>query len=204
METVINPYRELPVRISPVEFELFCLETLKAYAVEEKLQDFVIKHNQRVETPDSTYQIDVLAEYTLFGCKNLLVVECKKHSNSIKRPVVTDLYTKMQSMGAQKGLVISTAGFQSDAVKFAGSHGIALWQVCDRFIKRYSALAGPVIPQYMLLHLEAERYLPKYIMMEWNCDSDYPYLELYPTKEMYNTAYQEASKSLRDKGNINE
>ena len=202
METVINPYRELPAHITHAEFELFCMETLKAYAVEEGLQEFVIKHNQKVETPDSTYQIDVLAEYTLLGCKHKLVVECKKHSNSIKRAVVTDLYTKMQSMGAQKGLVISTAGFQSDAVKFAGSHGIALWQVCDRFIKRLSASAGPEIPQYMLLHIEAERYLPKYIMMEWDCESDYPYHELYPTKEMYNTAYQEASKSLRETGII--
>lgn len=197
METVINPYRELSVRITPVEFEIFCMETLKAYAAETNLQDFVIKHNQKVETHDSTYQIDVLAEYTVLGCKNTLFVECKKHSNSIKRSVVTDLYTKLQSAGAQKGLLISTSGFQSDAVKFAEEHGIALWQVCDRFIKRYSASAGPGIPQYMMLQLEAEKYLPKYFMLEWDCAADFPYHELYPTKEMYNMAFQEAGRALR-------
>lgn len=70
MEYDMNPFRELPTHISPLEFEQFCLETLKAYAIEESLRNFEIKHNQKVETHDSTYQIDVPAEYTALGCKN--------------------------------------------------------------------------------------------------------------------------------------
>lgn len=198
MDTVINPYRELPASITPLEFENFCMETLKVFAEKENLQNFVIRHNQKVETHDSTYQIDVLAEYIALGCKNTLLVECKKHTNSIKRSVVTDLYSKIQSAGAQKGLLISTAGFQSDAVKFAGEHGIALWQVCDCIIKRISASASPSLPSYVVLQLAAEAYLPKHFMLEWDCNADYPYHELYPTPEMYNEAYQKASLELRN------
>ena len=188
MEYDFNPYRELPVRISPEEFEHFCMETLKAYAAEEGLQDFEIKHNQKVEAPDSTYQIDVLAEYTALGCKNIVIVECKKHSRSIERSVVAELYAKLQSIGAQKGILISTSGFQSDAVKFANVHGIALWQICDRMIKHMSAAASRELPPYILYQLEVEQHLPKFIMLNWDCNADYPYNELYPTEDMYNTA----------------
>ena len=179
MKCDINPYRELPANISPIEFEKFCMETLRSYAEQESLLDFQIKHNQKIDTYDSTYQIDVLAEYTALGCKNTVVVECKKHSRSIERAVVAELYSKLQSIGAQKGILISTSGFQSDAVRFANTHGIALWQICDRIIKHISASASPKIPPVVLFQFEAERFLPKYIMMEWDCSADYPYNELY-------------------------
>lgn len=199
MEFDMNPYRELPANITPIDFELFCMETIKAYAEKENLSNYTIKHNQKVETHDSTYQIDVLVEYMLLGCKHTIVVECKKHSNSIKRSVVTDLQTKIQSMGAQKGIIISTAGFQTDAAKFANEHGIALWQICDRSIKHISMSANPSILQHMLFQFETEKYLPKYIMMEWDCAADFPYHELYPTQEMYSAAFEAASKDLRQR-----
>lgn len=80
MEIDTNPYRCLQANINPTEFEVFCLETLKAYAEREGLQDFEIKHNQKIETYDSTYQIDVLVEYTALGCHNKVIVECKHHN----------------------------------------------------------------------------------------------------------------------------
>ena len=197
MEYDVNPFRALPLQISPVEFEKFCMETLKAYGKAEALQAFEIKHNQKVETPDSTYQIDVLAEYTALGCKNTVIVECKKFSRSIERSVVVELYAKLQSIGAQKGILISTSGFQSDAVKYANVHGIALWQICDRTIKHYSASANHSIPPHMLLMFEMEQHLPNYIMMEWDCDADYPYHELYPTQEMYDDACRRVIEAHR-------
>ena len=40
MDIDVNPYRELDARITPTEFEVFCMETLKAYAEREKLLNF--------------------------------------------------------------------------------------------------------------------------------------------------------------------
>ena len=111
------------------EFEVFCMETLKAYAERENLQNFSIKHDQKIESDDGTYQIDVIAEYTALGAKNVVLIECKKHSNSVKRDVVTNLHAKLQSLGAHKGIIISTVGFQRGAVQYAEKHGIALWQI---------------------------------------------------------------------------
>ena len=42
MDIDVNPYRELDARINPTEFEVFCMETLKAYAERENLQNFSI------------------------------------------------------------------------------------------------------------------------------------------------------------------
>ena len=192
----INPYRELEAYITPKEFELFCLETLKAYAEIEHLKKFTIKHNQKLKTEDGIYQIDILAEYTLFGTKNKVLVECKKYSNSIKRDIVASLYSKLQSLGAQKGIIISTAGFQSGAVKYAEKHGIALWQVYNNHIKHISASIDKQASEYMEFKLEVERFLPKYFVLEWDCSSDYPYQQIYPTEKMEQEAYKKAKDSF--------
>lgn len=192
MEIDVNPYRSLSADIDATEFEEFCLDTLNAYAQREGLNNFSISHNQKVETFDSTYQIDLLAEYTALRCKHKVVVECKKHSRSIERSIVTDLYAKTQSIGAQKAILISTSGFQKDAVKYAGAHGIALWQICDGFIKHVVASAEPKILPHNLMLIEMEKYLPKYFVKEWDCSTDWPYEEIYPTEDMKRRAMEES------------
>jgi restriction system protein len=41
------------------------------------------------------------------------------------------LHSKLQSAGAQKGIVFSSSGFQSGAIKFADAHGIATIQLTE-------------------------------------------------------------------------
>ena len=192
MDIDVNPYRELDARINPTEFEVFCMETLKAYAERENLQNFSIKHDQKIESDDGTYQIDVIAEYTALGAKNVILIECKKHSNSVKRDVVTNLHAKLQSLGANKGIIISTVGFQRGAVQYAEKHGIALWQICDNYIKHYSASADKHISDAMRFQLEVEAFLPKHFMWEWDCTADFPCAQIYPTEEMEQEARNKA------------
>ena len=192
-----NFYRLLNADISPTDFELLCLETLKAYGEKEGLKDFSICHNQKVETFDSTYQIDIMAEYTALGCKHKVIVECKKLSRSVERSVVTDLYAKTQSIGAQKAILISTSGFQTDAVKFAGVHGIALWQVCDEKIKHITASAYSKAKYELMWKMTLRNFLPKFFVVQWDCSADWPLEELYPTDEIQRGALEKASKFLR-------
>ena len=188
----VNPYRELDSMIGPIDFEIFCMETLKAYAKRENLTDFTIKHNQKISTDDGTYQIDVLAEYTALGVKNTVIVECKKQSRSVERGIVAALDAKLHSIGAQTGILISTTGFQRGATLYAEKHGIALWQICDNYIKHYSAAASERHLYMLKIQNEFEKYLPKYFTLEWDCSADYPYSEIYPTKEMYMLARKKA------------
>ena len=195
MTTDINPYRSLTANISPTDFEVFCMKTLEAYAAREKLPNFTIKHNQKVETYDGTYQIDVLAEYTALGAKNTVLIECKKQSRSIEREIVATLDGKLRSIGAQKGILISTAGFQGGAVQYAKIHGIALWQICENFIKHISNSINYPSPDIMKYQFLVEQYLPKHFMMEWDCEADYPYTQIYPTEEMLKNARERAREN---------
>jgi restriction system protein len=49
----------------------------------------------------------------------------------VKREVVQALWAKVQSVGAHKGIIFATKGFQSGAIEFAKFHGIALVEVVD-------------------------------------------------------------------------
>ena len=184
MTTEINPFRELEANISPTNFEIFCMNTLKAYAEKEGLKDFSITHNKKVKADDGTYQIDVYAEYTALGAKNVVLVECKKKSNAIKREVVEILHKRLENLGAHKGILISTSGFQSGATEYAAKHGIALWQICDIHIKHICNSASPNFMERMQFIMEVEKHLPKHYAIEWNCEKDYPFDELYPTEQM--------------------
>lgn len=200
MVTDINPYRELDANISPTDFEIFCLNTLKAYADREGLKDFSIKHNQKIEANDGTYQIDVIAEYTALGVRHKVIVECKRKSESIKRGIVAELYAKVQSLGAHKGILISTSGFQSGATLYAKKHGIALWQICDRYIKHiYNCVTTPTnFSNRILYEMLIDNLLPTHYMMEWNCQSDYPETEIYPTLTMQQEAAEKARTILEN------
>ena len=199
MTTTINPYRELDANISPTDFEIFCMDTLKAYAEKERLKDFSITHNKKIQADDGTYQIDVYAEYTALGAKSVVLVECKKKSNAIKREVVEVLHKRLENLGAHKGILISTSGFQSGATEYAAKHGIALWQICDIHIKHICNSASPAFMERMRFIMEVEKYLPKHYALEWNCEKDYPFDELYPTVEMQKKAAEQAKRGLKNK-----
>ena len=60
-----------------------------------------------------------------------MLVECKHQHAPIKREVIQILRDRLQSVGASKGILVSTSGFQSGAVKYADTHGIALIQLIE-------------------------------------------------------------------------
>lgn len=190
-----NPFRSLNANISSADFEIFCMKTLEAYAEREHLADFTIEHDKQIEAYDGVYQIDVFAEYTALGSKIKVLVECKKKdTRRVERDEASNLYDKIQSIGAHKGILISTTGFQRGTVQYAKAHGIALWQICDGFIKHITNSGHREITNKMKFQLFAEQYLPKHFMLEWDCDKDYPYNQIYPTKEMHRAAIEKAKE----------
>ncbi|WP_460948354.1 restriction endonuclease [Spirosoma daeguense] len=60
------------------------------------------------------------------GGRITVLAECKKYKTPVKREKVEILYSRLQSLGAHKGMIFSTSGFQLGAIEFAAKHGIAL------------------------------------------------------------------------------
>ena len=130
-------YKKDVKELSSKEFEVCCMKILRGYAEEESLKDFCIKHNVIVKTHDGKYQIDVYAEYSVFGgSKVKTLVECKQYNNPVKRENVELLNGRVQSTGSNKGILMTTTHFQEGAIRYAEEHGICLIEVgntCDKF-----------------------------------------------------------------------
>src|ERR1700730_2937621 len=76
----------------------------------------------------------------------LVLVECKHEKRKTERQDVQILHTKIQSLGAQKGMIFSTAGFQEGAVQYAELHGIALVQIAKGETTYFSRGLGSAEP----------------------------------------------------------
>ena len=120
-----NPKTE----ITPTEFEKLIHDYFSNLG--RNLSEFKSTHNLIIKKPDGDYQIDVYAEFEVFGSVIKVLVECKKYKNSVKRETVQLLFDKLRATGTQKGMIFSTSGFQSGAIKYAQEHGIALIKVFE-------------------------------------------------------------------------
>ena len=205
----INPYREMIASISPTEYEEYCTEILKGYAEKENLQDFTIQHNVSLSADDGDYQIDIYATFVAMGVQFKVLAECKRYTAPVKRDYVMLLADKVRSIGAQKGILISTSGFQSGAVEYAQKHGIALIQILDKYVMHIQnsisvgGNAKPILgattgfekyacPSYEALQMMEYVRMPKYYAYEYH-GMDYPDRKIYPTP----THVQEIHRQLR-------
>jgi restriction system protein len=113
-------------------------------------------HRQKVAGPDGVYEIDVLARFSALGVDFTVLVECKHQRYTVKREVVQILNDRLRSLGAQKGVFVSTAQYQRGAIEYAQQHGIALIQLVEGrttyFTKAYGAPRAPTqwanVPSY--------------------------------------------------------
>lgn len=181
-----NPYREFVASISPTEFEKLCLEILKGYAEAENLSDFSIQHNVSIPADDGTYQIDIYARFIAMGVEFKIIAECKRYSTPVSREKVAVLADKVKSLGAHKGIMISTCGFQSGAFEYAKKHGIALLQVIDGSALHILNAANPETEgqkRELFLMLDWYSRLPKYYAKEYTA-MDFPLKTIYPTPKI--------------------
>lgn len=127
--------------LTPERFELQVKAWLES--VSGPLEEFTAEHQEAIAGHDGEYTIDVTARFAaLGGARFLVLVECKKHQNPIKRDVVQVLRDKQSSLGAQKAIVVSTSPFQTGAITYASEHGIALVQIVSGQARYIQANAG--------------------------------------------------------------
>lgn len=188
-----NPYREFVASISPTEFEELCFEILKSYAEAEHLSDFSIQHNVLIPADDGTYQIDVYARFIAMGVEFKVITECKRYSSPVPREKVAVLADKVKSLGAHKGIMISTCGFQSGAYEYAKKHGIALLQIIDKNALHIMNAANPETEEQkreIYLMIDWHNRLPQYYAKEY-ATMDFPDRTIYPSHQMMETIRRE-------------
>lgn len=133
-----------PADMTAGEFEAFVVAQFQQ--TQPYVEDLRVKLHDVVQGADGSYDFDATVRFSLAGMALLVVVEAKRHKNPIKRDVVQTLQSKIQSVGAHKGVVVSTAPFQKGALDFALAHGIALVKVTEgRFTYETKSASPPAV-----------------------------------------------------------
>ena len=123
------PGREHYTEMTATEFEKYTLDLLKDYVT--GCEDAIFEHNVKVESYDGTYQIDGRISCNVLGCQIVILVECKRYKGPVKREHVQVLKDKIERLGANKGIFVTTSYYQKGALQYAAEHGIALLVITD-------------------------------------------------------------------------
>lgn len=90
----------------------------------------VVVHRQRRYTgriSQREIKVDVSFNYKIAAGANVLfLVECKCYNHRVPVDDIEEFHSKIDDIGAHKGIIVTTVGFQEGAVKTAQGRGIAL------------------------------------------------------------------------------
>lgn len=146
--------------MSAARFEEFVVGLFSA--VSDRVTDMRVTLHEKITGVDGTYDFDATVRFTLGAMDFLVLVEAKKHGSPIKRELVQIFHSKILSVGAHKGAMISTAPYQSGALKFAKTHGIAVATVTEgRFT--FEAKSVEQAPQLTREEASARYGLPAFV-----------------------------------------
>ena len=80
----------------------------------------------RAEYRSATSRLTFPFDYDIAGANPLFLVECKCYGHSVPVDDVEEFHSKIDDIGAHKGIMVTTVGFQEGTVKTARGRGIAL------------------------------------------------------------------------------
>jgi restriction system protein len=117
-----NPARS--VQVTPKEYEIQVVEWISNLGSD--LTQFKVEHLVQLPGTGGEYEIDAVAEFSIFqGARIVVLVECKRYNRPVEREVILALNSKLSDVGAHKAMIFSTSGFQKGALEYAAAHGIA-------------------------------------------------------------------------------
>ncbi len=119
-------------RITPADYEIFVQKVVaELFGVEIDHQKmFVGRVSGREIKVDLSCVLSVGG-----GARLLILLECKYYNSPITVDAVEEFHSKLDDIGAQKGVMITTIGYQDGAIKTAKGRGIALALLTTEFQK---------------------------------------------------------------------
>ena len=146
----VNRYKEV---IDATTFEEFVATTYRTLVSQEVGEVFQGKPYIGKRSGHN-HNIDVSIETKLAGVSIIILVECKFYKNAVQLSDVLEFAERISDIGAHKGILVTTVGFQEGCFRIARGHGIALvrtqpvWQIVqysrDNKGTVHGAYFGPV------------------------------------------------------------
>ena len=89
---------------------------------------YEVKHNVKLTGRSKVeHQIDVYAEYKAPLHTSRIAIECKAYDKPVNKDIVMKLLNEVEDLGVDRGILITTSYFTSDAVSTAEGYNIELW-----------------------------------------------------------------------------
>jgi len=158
-------YTLLSTTLSKDFFQFICW---LAYKLD--ITDNFFSFAQRIASALPEYQKK--NEYLKFKAR---ILPQKNDSASASSSIMIILADKVKSLGAHKGILISTSGFQRGAYEYAVKHGIALLQIVNKQVLHINASCPTEQEERrLLMKLEFHRRLPHnsraiFTPISWAC-----------------------------------
>jgi hypothetical protein len=89
------------------------------------------------------HEIDVSIELEIVDLLILILVECKHYQSKVDISDVLEFAQRIDDIGAHKGVMVTTIGYQEGALKVAHAHGIALVSTIP-YWRMVCKSAGPI------------------------------------------------------------
>ncbi|MFH1231815.1 MAG: restriction endonuclease [Planctomycetota bacterium] len=114
------------------EYEQFIKQVISTLIPNDLTNPPPIEHLKKYTGKSGVvYKIDLSYKFQVADTDYLTLIECKHWNQRVKRSVVSELKDKVEDIGAHKGVIVTTIGFQQGALKLAGKNGIALAKSTD-------------------------------------------------------------------------
>jgi len=117
-------------RLNPKDYEKFVARLMRRLAKQDLVDGPSLKHLAKLEGKSGQiYEIDISYTFTVAAAKYLTLVECKHWNKPVGRNIVAAFSSVIDDIGAHKGIIVTTVGFQEGAIGLASKLGIALFKV---------------------------------------------------------------------------
>ena len=143
------------IRNKNTEYEQFTRKVFAGLSSQKRVKTIKLQHNVKLlGDSDTRHQIDVYWEYEKDGQLHKVAIECKNYTNKVSIGKVRDFYGVLADIKGLQGIMITKAGYQSGAKKYAASKNIHLKELRAPIGKE--SLAGRVITDF---HISMRRCL---------------------------------------------
>jgi hypothetical protein len=124
------------------------LDNLGGHEFEDLIEHLLVKMGFATEGRKRAADggIDIVAVSSQPVVSGRYIIQCKRYSNSVSSPIVRDLYGVVMAERANKGILITTSAFTSDAIEFAHEKPIELIdgpRLID-LLRKYSLLGAEI------------------------------------------------------------
>ena len=143
------------IRNKNTEYEQFTRKVFAGLSSQKRVKTIKLQHNVKLlGKSDTHHQIDVYWEYEKDGQLHKVAIECKNYTNKVSIGKVRDFYGVLADIEGLQGIMITKAGYQSGAKKYALSKGIHLKELREPIGEE--SLAGRIITDF---HVSMRRCL---------------------------------------------